>query len=547
MTSAVDDTTIRVSNLTITTSTGRRLLDAVNLDVTAGQTVGIVGESGSGKSTLLRSILGDVHVGLRTSGSVIVCGDIDVLTASKSTITSLRRNEMAHLGQDPAASLTPTMRVGALVSERIVSRRDRSVVEARLRAAQLPSDRAFLRRYPGQLSGGQQQRLALARALANDPGILLLDEPTTGLDVVTQALILDELETQQRNERRTTVIVSHDLAVIARLADHIVVLRDGHVVEHGPFVEVMSAPASDYLQTLIDACLDPADSARPHIVHPSSGPHHPPAVLKVDGLRATHPGPDGSVVAANDVTFDLHPGECVALVGSSGSGKTTVARAIVGLHCPDAGSVRLEGELVHAAGSARPLDVRRRIQLIPQDPWSTLNPRRPVGSAVERVLISHRRGERSNAAARAQELFAQVGLDPALYHQRPHRLSGGERQRVAIARALAADPAVLVCDEITSALDVSIQSDVLDLLDEIRRTTDMAVLFISHDLGVVARVADRVLVLDTGYVCEHGTISEVFDDPTHQMTRRLLAASPSLSATLAGRLPIVDETGRPVP
>ncbi|MCY4036995.1 MAG: ABC transporter ATP-binding protein [bacterium] len=525
---------VSIDSLTIADPGGRLILSDVSLEIAEGTTVGIVGESGSGKSTLLRAILGAVHRDLRVEGAIAVDGT-PILGAPRSVVARLRREGAAYLGQDPPASLTPSMRVEQLIAERIVERATFRAITEALHAVQLPADREFRRRRPYQLSGGQQQRLALARALANRSRLLLLDEPTTSLDVVTQAMVLDEIARQQSG--RTTVIVSHDLAVVAQLADWLVVLRDGEIIEQGPFIDVVRQPASDYLAEIIDACPDLAKKHDQRPAHSAPGGHHLASALKVDGLRAAYETRSGSVVAAADVSFDVHPGECVALVGASGSGKSTIARSVIGVHAPEAGTVRLADKVVAPRAADRTHGERRRVQLIAQDPWAALNPRRRVGAALARSVERFRGVPRSQAGKIGLDLFERVGLHPDLFNRHPDRLSGGERQRVAIAIALAAEPDVLICDESTSALDVSIQAGVLDLLAELQRELSLGVLFITHDLGVVARIADRVLVLDDGKLCEHGTLSEVFDHPHHEMTRHLLSTSPSLSATLEERSP----------
>lgn len=558
-------TTVDASGLSVVvSSTGRRILCGVDLSFGAGQVVGVVGESGSGKSTLVRALLGAAAPSLEVTGEVRISSDgtvVDMFRASRRTVRSVRSTTMAFLGQNPAAGLTPTMRVGDAIGERLggLSRPDR---EARTRelveSLRLPADVEFLRRFPHELSGGQAQRVALARALASQPRVLLLDEPTTGLDVVTQAQILDELSRLQEQAGLATLIVSHDLAVVARLADTVVVMRNGEVVETGGWAPVLSAPGHAYTQTLVavapdhrvvrSADRDRTDPVEGEECDPSDRAHDrfhdhdaTEPVLEVLGLHAGHRiDRRRRIVAAAGVDLDVHAGECVALVGSSGSGKSTMARVIVGAHRRDAGVVRLLGrDLGDSIASRRQAD-RWAIQLIPQDPAGSLNPRRRVGSVVADVVRRRRPGVDADAAA--HDLFVAVGLDPSLADRRPGTLSGGERQRVAIARALAAEPQVLICDEITSALDVSVQAGVLDLVRRLIEERRLAVFFISHDLGVVARVADRVAVLEGGRICEHGSVVDVLRDPSHEITQELLAASPSLVGELSrrGNRPVDD-------
>ncbi|MEO1059931.1 MAG: ABC transporter ATP-binding protein [Actinomycetota bacterium] len=529
-----------VRGLTVTAPRiGRRILDGLDLELEPGAVTGVVGESGSGKTTLLRSLLGAIAPGLVATGEVeLVDPDrsLELLGASRAQLRDVRARRIAYLAQDPARSLTPTMRIGAAVAERLpptIRRADRdAAVRDLLESVGLPADDDLLRRRPFAVSGGQAQRVALARALASSPDVLLLDEPTTGLDVVTQADVLDELRRQHERSPRTTVIVSHDLAVVARLAEHVVVLRHGEIVERGPCHDTLRHPRHAYTRQLVEACPDP-------LATDGSGRNSPPrdtapAVLRIDGLVATHRRPRRPpVVAADGIDLELRAGRCLALVGSSGSGKSTIARAVVGAHRPDAGTVSLDDRTVAPSFGDRPPSDRWQIQLVPQDPTSSLNPRRDVGRAVADVV---RRCRSDVPAARVAdtvaELFVQVGLDPSLMLRRPGALSGGERQRVAIARALAASPSALVCDEVTSALDVSVQADVVRLLRSLVDEQGLAMLFITHDLGIVHDIADEVAVLHHGRVVEIGAVDELLTAPGDDVTKTLLAASPSLSAEL---------------
>ncbi|MGH3697001.1 MAG: ABC transporter ATP-binding protein [Pseudonocardiaceae bacterium] len=443
---------------------------------------------------------------------------------------------IAYLGQDPAGALTPSMRIGAQITERLTVRRPRrsdhdAQLGQRLGAVGLGGERAFQRRYPGQLSGGQQQRVALARALACDPRVLVLDEPTTGLDVVTQDLVLAEIARQRARLGLALVVISHDLAVVARLADVVLVLQDGVCVERGDLVDLLSAPAHRHTAALVATCPDakqprPARSAQRRGGAP---------LLEVTDLSAAYRGRGGGIVAADQVNLTVRAGECTALVGASGSGKTTLARCIAGLHLAEQGTIALAGDAVARDVRRRTVDQRRRIQLIPQDPLGSLNPRWRAGQSVARPLRVLHGADAATARRRVAELLERVRLAPGLADRYPSQLSGGQRQRVAIARALAAGPELLLCDEITSALDTSVQATVLDLLDELRRDLGLGLLFVTHDLGVVARVADRVVVLDHGRICEQAATADLLAHPEHPKTRELLNASPSLSAELTAR------------
>ncbi len=523
---------LEVSGLNIVTAdTGSPIVRDLSCSLGQGQTLGIVGESGSGKTSTALAMLGMVRPGLAVaSGRIEVAGE-PMLGRRERDLRLIRGRVIAYLGQDPASLLTPTMRVGRQVAETLAlgpgAAPDR--VSRWLESFELPGHREFQRRYPHQISGGEQQRVALARALASHPRVLVLDEPTTGLDVVTQDLVLTEIERQRSHLSLTVVIVSHDLAVVARLADRVLTMSGGEVVEQGNLVDVLSTLQHGHTRSSL------AEAAPDHRAVPArQQQQEPKASLRVEHLTVSHRSGRARVVAADDVSFNVEAGHCLALVGSSGSGKTTIARSVVGLHRPDGGGVYLHDVLLAGDVKDRSRQQRRRIQLVHQDPYGSLNPRHRVGKAIARPLQLLHGMTTAEARAEVRQLLERVRLPASFGDRLPARLSGGERQRVAIAMALAAGPGVLVCDEITSALDTSVQATILDLIDELRRDLGLGVLLISHDLGVVARLADRVLVLDHGRVCEQGPVEQVLTSPDHDVTKKLLASSPSLSATLRG-------------
>ncbi|MFE1950783.1 ABC transporter ATP-binding protein [Streptomyces sp. NPDC059524] len=522
---------VRVTGLTVTGPQGQRVLDDVSLTLRAGERLGVVGESGSGKTTLALALLGALRPGLRaTSGTLSVTGQ-DPLALRGRALRRLRRR-VACLPQDPAAALTPTMRVAAQVTELAAHRTPQDAART-LRGVGLPDDPAFLRRYPHELSGGQQQRLALGRVLAAEPDVLVLDEPTTGLDLLTQRLVLDEVARLTERRRLTLLFITHDLAAAARLTDRIAVLRAGRLVEEGPLTEVLGRPRAPYTRELVRAVPDIAEAhTRPPRPESETEP-----VLRVTGLTAGHGRGAHRVTTAHDVSLHVAPGECVALLGGSGTGKTTLARCVTGHHTPDTGTVALDGAPVPGPLRARTLDQRRLVQLVAQDASGSLNPRRTVGATIARPLRVLRGMDRKAAADETRRLLRLVGLDEQCAARLPGTLSGGQRQRVAIARALAPRPRLLLCDEVTSSLDVRIQADILALLDDLRTRLGLGLLLISHDLGVIARMADRVLVLDGGTVREQGSVAEVFTSPRHAWTKELLAAVPSMSAYTAQRAP----------
>ena len=524
------DQVVQVDGLRVEDRTGHPILRDVSVSLRAGSRLGIVGESGAGKTTLALGLLGHFRPGLtRTAGTVRVAGH-DVLAASARQLRAYRRRVVSYLGQDPAAALTPNMRIGAQVAELLHGDRGDDALRARFEAVGLPGDRNFRRRYPHQVSGGQLQRVAIARALAPDPAVLVLDEPTAGLDLVTRGLISEEIERQADLRSLALVMVSHDLAMVARSADELVVLLDGVVVESGSVGGMLTRPTHAYTRELVEAC-DGAASRLESDRSPDGA-----AVLSVRGLTAGYQQGRNPIPVVEDFDLDVAPGECVALIGASGAGKSTIARCLLGLHLPARGEVTVAGGRLAPAVRQRSVAERRTIQLVPQDPLGSLNPRRRVGDTLRHALRTMRGLSRREADAEAARLLERVRLSPELLGRLPRDLSGGERQRVAIARALAAEPQVLICDEVTTALDVSVEASILDLIDGLRAESGMAVLMIAHDLRVVRRIADRAVVLHDGHVCEHGPVADVLSAPTHELTRALVAADRPVAAIVRERV-----------
>jgi peptide/nickel transport system ATP-binding protein len=524
------------------------------------------------------------------SGAVEVGGH-DVLHASAKALTRIRGSHVSYVPQDPGGSLNPSRRAGPGIREVLVahgrSGTDSHSIEAALGRVHLPTDAAFQRRFPHQLSGGQQQRVAIAMATALEPGVVVFDEPTTGLDVVTQARVIDEVRRLLADSAVAAVYVSHDLAVVAGIADRVAVMYAGRIVESGPTRRVLHSPSHPYTASLM-ACtpdhrrparLRPIRGVPPGLADRSTGcafrprcdlavaacDQQPPLqalaghsdhdvacfaaasvrlvqreartaagtgtgapVLAVDSLDAGHRTRNGAVVAARDVSLVLRAGECVALVGESGSGKTTIGRCVVGLHVPWGGTITLGTHVLAPHLRRRSREDRRRIQLVFQNPYESLNPRQSVLAQITRAAVALRGLSTAEASAEARAFLQRVRLPTAVAARYPGQLSGGERQRVAIARALIAKPEVLVCDEVTSALDVSVQAAVLELLSELRREMGLGLLFITHDLGVVASVADRVQVLERGVIRESGAVDQVLSAPADAYTRQLLEAAPAL-------------------
>ncbi len=596
---ATPPSTLDAVGLSVVAPSGATIVEDVSLRLGRGEAVAIVGESGSGKTTLALALMGAARNGAKVvSGTVTLGGELYDATRDE-LLRPLRGSRISYVPQIPGTALNPAERVGGAIRRMYVShtgdeRGAAAATTSLLESVGLPSDPEFQRRYPHQISGGQQQRVCIAVALAASPTVVVLDEPTTSLDVVTQARVLETLKTLRSERGIAFVYVTHDMAVAATIADSVAVMYAGRVVEHGPVSEVLRVPRHPYTAALIDSIPDHEDpgslvaipgvavgiDARPpgcayaprcprmieacevtmpeivsvndatdvRCVRPlevgtsSSGRvrHDRTAglaaggtVLRVEGLGVEHATRTGPLRVANEISFSLDAGACVALVGESGSGKTTIARSIAGLHAPCEGSVLLGDVPLAGLAKHRTVEQRRRVQLIFQSAAEALNPRHTVLENVGRPARALRGLSREAARGEVLSILDRVRLPARFAGRYPNELSGGERQRVGIARALAAGPEILICDEITSALDVSVQAAVLDLLSELRADLGISLLFIAHDLGVVASVADYVLVLRYGDVCEQGSVDEVIRDPKNDYTQRLIGAAPSISRSRA--------------
>ncbi|MFF0151695.1 dipeptide ABC transporter ATP-binding protein [Micromonospora sp. NPDC005203] len=514
----------------------------ISFTVERGECVAVVGESGSGKSVTARTLVGLAGPGARVRAARLELADQDVRGHRPRDWRRVRGRLAGLVLQDALVSLDPLRTVGAEIGEvlathEIVGRRERAGrVTHLLDEVHLPEPERRARQYPHQLSGGLRQRALIASAIAGEPALLIADEPTTALDVTVQAQIL-RLLAERRAAGVSLLLISHDLAVVAQIADRVLVLRDGRIVEQGPTGTLLRAPAHPYTRQLLDA-VPSATSRGRRLGVPRSGdaraalPARPEVraddtVLDAAGLTKTY----GEQTVVRDVSFTIARGETLGLVGESGSGKSTVARIVAGLLDADAGAVTFEGTAWAGVRERTRRPLRRRLQLISQDSLSSFDPRYTVG----RVVAENLGGDVSRADRRDRvvDLLRRVGLGADLFDRHPRQLSGGQRQRVAIARAIAPRPSLIVCDEPVSALDVSVQAQVLDLLADLRATDGTALLFISHDLGVVHHLSDRVLVMHDGAVVEQGPVGDVFSYPRHDYTRSLLDALPTL--VTAGR------------
>ncbi len=599
-TPAIDGTpAIVLDDLRVETAAGIAIVDGVSLELARGDILGLVGESGSGKTTTALSLFGYAQGGARLAhGTVTLPGHAPFDLTKPGTLSALRGRYLSYVPQSPGTSLNPSMRIGRALGE-MQAHRD---ADGASRSKDLAAERAevleivglgtsaeFQRRFPHQLSGGQQQRVCLAIALLSGAQTIVLDEPTTGLDVITQATVLDELRRLRRDLSVAMVYISHDLAVVAQLATHVGVMYAGKIVELGTTEQVISRPAHPYSRGLLqstpdhrsatlvqampgvsiglaerddrscsfsprcphatDICrseeppLAPIDrtgrlvscfhplSSEVSVIHDTDAQvdrDPAKAVLSVEHLSIEYRVRGVPVAAVADVSFTLNQGECVAVVGESGSGKTTIARTIAGIQSYQSGSIKLLGQQVASNAQKRTVEQRRLIQIVFQNATAALNPRQTVRTAIERALRLCPKENRRTV----EELMELVRLQPSLADRLPRQLSGGERQRVAIARGLATNPEVLICDEITSALDVSVQAAVLSLLRDLRERLGLSMLFITHDLGVVANLADRVLVLAAGRICETGATRAVLDAPQSDYAQRLMQAVPSVTVSV---------------
>ena len=576
---------------------GQDIVNDVSFSIAPGEVLGLVGESGSGKTTVGLALLGHSRRGASIKSGSVRIGDIEVLQLDAGERQRLRGRVVSYVPQDPASALNPALRIGTQLREGLEAHNfGKNAEERRARIAEmmrevaLPDNSRFLRNYPHELSGGQQQRIGLAIAFACRPRVIVLDEPTTGLDVTTQAHVLDTVRDLAAAHGVAALYVSHDLAVVGTLAERVAVMYAGRIIELGPAAEMFRASCHPYTQRLIVAiphltggrelvgiaghapspgrrpsgcafeprctfaiaqCRDEmpalraiadvhdvrcirAEEVRSHAPTrsgemPRSGTGT--ALQPVLSLQGVHAGYRRKTVL-HDINLEIAPRECLALVGESGSGKTTLARSIAGLHSDRWGVITYKGTPLANVARARPRDVRRSIQYVFQNPYGSLNPRRTIRQIVSQPLEVFGTVKKDQIDRRVAEMLERVSLTAGYANRFPDQLSGGERQRVAIARALICEPSVLICDEVTSALDVSVQAAIVELLHSLQRDLGLSMLFVTHNLPLVRSIAQRVAVMSHGHIVELGGVAQVLEAPTNEYTTRLLADTPSLEVAL---------------
>ena len=501
----------------------------MNYEIQAGKTLAIVGESGSGKSSSSMGLMGLLASNARTSGSVEVQG-VDMLSASPATVRKYRGKEVAYIFQEPMTALNPVYTIGFQIVETLRNHFPLTQKAAKERAVELiqmvdiPNPEASFSKYPHQLSGGQKQRAMIAVALACDPALLIADEPTTALDVTVQAEILDLMRDLRTKLNSGILLITHDMGVVADMADEILVMKDGITVEHATADNIFNRPKHPYTQQLL-ASVPKLGSApsRPQVASQGVSP-----VLSLTNVTIEYPkrGRVPAFTAARDINFDIFPGEILGLVGESGSGKTTIGRAAIGLLPVKEGSIKVAGKEIAGASGKDLQAIRRHTGIVFQDPASSLNPRLPIGESIGEPLLLAKVAKGAELDSMVEDLLDQVELARSYRNRYPHELSGGQRQRVGIARALALSPDILIADEPTSALDVSIQARFLELLLDLQSQLKFACLFISHDIAVVEILAHRIAVMQHGSLVEVGERDQILRNPQNEYTQKLLSAVP---------------------
>ena len=503
----------------------------MNLELAAGKVTAIVGESGSGKSTTALGLMSLLASNARMNGSVVVKGE-EMLNAKSSVLRKFRGKEVAYIFQEPMTALNPLYTIGFQIVETLRNHFDMGPKEAQARALELitlvdiPDPEKSILKYPHQLSGGQRQRAMIAQALACDPALLVADEPTTALDVTVQAEILDLMRGLKDKLNSAILLITHDMGVVADMADEILVMKDGNTVEKGTADQIFNSPKHPYTQQLLGAV--PMLGSTKKRPLPYREDAKPEPVLKLTDVTIEYPkrGRQPAFTAVRNFNLEIYPGEIVGLVGESGSGKTTVGRAAIGLLPVKEGSIQVVGNEIAGASQKQLFAIRRHTGIVFQDPASSLNPRLPIGESIGEPISLAKLARGAELAHKVEELLDQVELPRSYRNRYPHELSGGQRQRVGIARALALTPDLLIADEPTSALDVSVQARFLDLLQELQGKLNFACLFISHDLAVVDILSHRIAVMQNSELVEVGDRDQILKNPKNEYTKRLISAVP---------------------
>ncbi|SFI46410.1 ABC transporter ATP-binding protein [Aerobium aerolatum] len=573
MTSSATDELLRVENLSVRFGSSQ-VINKLIFTVRAGRTTAVVGESGSGKSVTSMSImrLADMAGADYPEGRILFQRDdlaIDLISADQPSMRRIRGNEIAMIFQEPMTSLNPVFTIGDQLAEVLMLHEGMSKSQALAEAerlltlVRLPDAKSLLTRHPHQLSGGMRQRVMIAMALACRPKLLIADEPTTALDVTVQAQILTIIKELQAELGMAVIFITHDMGVVAEMADDVVVMWKGEKVEEGPVEQIFAAPAHPYTQVLLSAvprlgsmegralplreALTVLEGDKPTLLGETrdqdTADYSAPPLLQVEDLlvrfdikkdffgRATH-----RATAVNHVSFEIYPGETLALVGESGSGKSTIGRTIQQLQEPISGDIRFDGKLLSQMSRAERQRLRRDVQYIFQDPFASLDPRKTIGYSIAEPIRTHGLLDNNrDIERRVGDLLERVGLNPNMVGRYPHEFSGGQRQRICIARALSSKPRLIIADEALSALDVSVQAQVINLFMDLQKDEGLSYLFISHDMAVVEKMSHRVAVLYTGQIMELGTRAQVFEHTAHPYTRRLLSAVPVADPTKRDR------------
>tara|TARA_B100000767_G_scaffold235464_1_gene228760 strand:+ start:33006 stop:34700 length:1695 start_codon:yes stop_codon:yes gene_type:complete len=554
---------IEVTDFSLSIS-GKSILKNISFGIAPNKIVAMVGESGSGKSLTALSILGLLpKEKTKIDSGSIKFGNIALLRLDEKEWQLLRGNKISMVFQEPQSSLNPSMRCGHQVNEIIQqhfkntfssSERKTKVLKAFSRV-KLPNPKRIYDAYPHEISGGQKQRVMIAMALMNEPELLIADEPTTALDVQVQKEIIDLLKELQEQSQMSVLFISHDLSLVSQLADKIIVLYQGEVIEIGTPKEIFTNPKKKYTRGLIQARPKPnqrlkklptidnynVNSIEGDLIDPRERSvrldklYAQMPLLSIRNLTKTYTSSKGffgkkeKLIAVNDLSFDLYPGETLGLVGASGCGKSTLGRAIVYLDKPTSGQIKYQGKLLESLNSEQIQALRTDVQFIFQDPYAALHPQKRIGEAILEPLQAHKILPQTEQKNQVIFLLEQVGLESLFYERYPHELSGGQRQRVIIARALALEPKILICDESVAALDISVQAQVLNLLNELQEKFNLSYLFISHDLSVVQFISDKIMVMEQGILVEYKEADELYRNPEHDTTKNLIAAIPKVS------------------